>query len=207
MKIFCHENGPFGVNTYLVVNESNKKAFIIDPGSSDLKVLLEIVSKEGYVLESIVCTHGHIDHVAGIPFLKKRFDIPFFMCALDLGILETVSLQARMFGVPDPGKLSLNQIIPTTGNISFSNIQFTIYHTPGHSQGSVSLYHDGIVFVGDALFNMSIGRTDLPGGDYGQLIHSIESYLFKLPEETRVLCGHGPETTIGFEKNMNPFFS
>jgi hydroxyacylglutathione hydrolase len=207
MKIFCHENGPFGVNTYLVMNESNKRAFIIDPGSNDLKILLDGIAKEGYSLESIVCTHGHIDHVAGIPFIKKRFRIPFFMCDLDREILETVSLQARMFGVPDPGKLTVDQMIPTSGTISFCDIQFTILHTPGHSQGSVSFYHDGTVFVGDALFNMSIGRTDLPGGHYEQLIHSIEHLLFPLPDDTRVLCGHGPETTIGFEKNMNPFFS
>lgn len=207
MKIFYHENGPFGVNTYLVINEQINKAFIIDPGSDDLIQLLNILSHDGISLESIVCTHGHIDHIAGIPFIKSKFRIPLIMCSLDQEILNTASVQARMFGVPDPGRLEIDQVIPSSGECSFCDLQFTVFHTPGHSPGSISLYRDGFVFSGDALFNMSIGRTDLPGGDYGQLIHSIKNYLFTLPNDTKVLCGHGPETSIGFEKKLNPFFS
>jgi len=207
MEVICHENGPFCVNTYLVINEKTSSAFIIDPGSKDISELIDIIKKNNYNLEAVVCTHAHIDHVAGVPYLIKKYKIPFYLCKLEEEIIKSLSIQARMFGVPDPGKLEINEIIPMHGNITFGGIDFTILHTPGHSPGSISLYNGDTVFVGDALFNMSIGRTDLPGGNYIDLITSIRKKLFTLPENTRVLCGHGPETIMGIEKQMNPFFS
>lgn len=121
-------------------------------------------------------------------------------------MLESIETQARMFGVPDPGIPRIDHYLPDSGSVQAAGMSFTLLHTPGHSPGSMSLYAENVVFSGDALFNMSIGRTDLPGGDYQMLISAIQNKLFTLPDDTTVMCGHGPETRIGFEKRMNPFF-
>ncbi|MCU0845790.1 MAG: MBL fold metallo-hydrolase [Spirochaetes bacterium] len=206
MKIVTFENGPFLVNTYLVVNEEVGKSFIIDPGS-DIGPLIDRIAHNGFTLDAIVNTHGHIDHVAGVNLVKKRFNVPFYMNAGDEDLLGAVSMQARMFGVADPGPVAVDEKLPESGIISVAGIEITLLHTPGHSKGSLSLLMGDVVFSGDALFNFSIGRTDLPGGDYAMLIDSIREKLFSLPDTTKVLCGHGPETDIGTEKRLNPFFN
>ncbi len=206
MKIVTFENGPFLVNTYLVVNEEAGKSFIIDPGS-EIGPLIDRIAHNGFALEAIVNTHGHIDHVAGVNLVKKRFNVPFYMNAGDEDLLGVVSMQARMFGVADPGPVEVDEKLPESGIISVAGIEITLLHTPGHSKGSLSLLMGDVVFSGDALFNFSIGRTDLPGGDYAMLIDSIREKLFSLPDTTKVLCGHGPETDIGTEKRLNPFFN
>jgi glyoxylase-like metal-dependent hydrolase (beta-lactamase superfamily II) len=111
-----------------------------------------------------------------------------------------------MFGVEDPGKITIDKQLPCQGELKISGMEITLLHTPGHSKGSVSLLMESTLFSGDSLFSMSIGRTDLPGGNYSELIHSINEKISTLPENTRVLPGHGPETTVGNEKKMNPFF-
>jgi len=205
MKLVVFENGPFMVNTYLAVNEDGNRGFILDPGS-EMEQLIEFILKEKISLEAIVCTHGHIDHVAGVSQIKNKFNIPFYLNDLEDEIIKSIPVQARMFGVPDPGVPDPDKNLPLSGDIEFAGLNFTLLHTPGHSMGSISLYSEGVVFSGDALFNMSIGRTDLPGGNYDQLITAIKEKLFVLPDETQVLCGHGPATAIGYEKKMNPFF-
>jgi hydroxyacylglutathione hydrolase len=204
MNVYTFENGPFMVNTYLITN--NKSGIVIDPGSSDMDYVTKKAGDENIEIEAIVLTHGHIDHVSGVPWMKNALNVPVYANSLDKEVIDTVSIQARMFGVADPGSIPIDNELPASGTIEMAGIPFTLLHTPGHSKGSVSLYTEGLVIVGDALFNMSIGRTDLPGGSYEELITSIREKLFTLPEETRVLCGHGPETSIGFEKKMNPFF-
>lgn len=202
MDIFTLANGPFMVNSYLVVNGT--RAFIIDPGSA-IKPLLGKIESEKLALEAIIATHGHIDHIEGVNAVKRKFNVPFYVNDMDTDLVQTVRMQARMFGVPDPGDISSDRNLPSSGEIEVAGLKLGLSHTPGHSKGSVSIMIDNVLFSGDTLFNYSIGRTDLPGGNYEELITSIKSKILILPDTTRVLSGHGPETTVGREKKMNPF--
>ncbi len=202
MDIFTLANGPFMVNTYLVVNDT--RAFILDPGSNIKPILVKIES-EKLTLEAIVATHGHIDHIDGVNTVKKKFKVPFYVNDMDTELIQTVRMQARMFGVPDPGDITADRNLPSSGEIEIAGLKLGLMHTPGHSKGSVSIMIDDVLFSGDTLFNFSIGRTDLPGGNYEELITSIKSKILVMPDSTRVLSGHGPETTVGREKKMNPF--
>jgi hydroxyacylglutathione hydrolase len=205
MKIVVLQNGPFMVNSFLVVNEDTSSGIIIDPGN-DMESLLEIVEKEKIALDGIIATHGHIDHIGGVNIVKERQKAPFYICDLDKELVESVSVQASMFGVNDPGRITIDKQLPSQGELKISGMDIKLLHTPGHSKGSVSLLIENTLFSGDTLFSMSIGRTDLPGGNYSELITSINEKIFTLPDNTRVLPGHGPETTVGNEKMMNPFF-
>lgn len=202
MDIFTLANGPFMVNSYLVVN--GRRGFIIDPGSG-IKPLLTKIESEKLELEAIIATHGHIDHIEGVNAVKRKFKVPFYVNDMDTDLIKTVRMQARMFGVPDPGEISSDRNLPSSGEIEVAGLKLGLMHTPGHSKGSVSIMIEDVLFSGDTLFNFSIGRTDLPGGDYEELITSIKSKILVMPDTTRVLSGHGPETTVGREKKMNPF--
>ena len=205
MKIMMFENGPFMVNTYLIVNDADNAGFILDPGS-DLHHLMKHIQRESVAIRAIVCTHAHIDHIAGAKMVQDAFSAPLYLNRLEEGLLQSIQTQARMIGVQDPGIPRVDEYIPETGSLEVAGMIFSLLHTPGHSPGSMSFFAEDVVFSGDALFNMSIGRTDLPGGDYQVLIAGIKNKLFTLPDDTTVLSGHGPETKIGFEKRMNPFF-
>jgi hydroxyacylglutathione hydrolase len=204
MDVTVLENGPFMVNTYLVVDDGGK-AFLIDPGN-EINPLLDKITNEGIELVAIVNTHGHIDHVMGVNAVKDRFGIPFYLNELDVPFLDSILVQARMFGIPDPGVITVDRNLPESGEISVADLTLRLLYTPGHSQGSISILIEDTLFSGDALFNFSIGRTDLPGGNYQQLINAVNEKIFVLPDETIVLPGHGPETTVGKEKKFNPFF-
>lgn len=202
MEIYTLPNGPFMVNSFLVVN--GKKGFFLDPGSGIKPLIVKAVSEE-LEIEAIIATHGHIDHIDGVNKVKEKFNVPFYANNLDMELIQTVQMQARMFGVPDPGRVIPDKNLPLDGEIQIAGLTLELYHTPGHSRGSVSIKIDNTLFSGDTLFNFSIGRTDLPGGNYEVLISSIRDKIFTLPDDTRVLSGHGPETTVGREKKMNPF--
>jgi len=205
MKITVYENGPFMVNTYLVENEELNTSIVIDPGY-DIAGLIDEIKTKRSRLAAVVCTHGHIDHISGVAAFTGEFNVPFYINELERGLLERAPTHARMFGVPDPGVPLEFENLQASGELALGGMTFTLLHTPGHSPGSISLYGDNAVFSGDALFNMSIGRTDLPGGDYSLLIGSIKEKIFSLPGDTVVLPGHGPSTTVEAEKSMNPFF-
>ncbi len=204
MKILAYENGPFMVNTYLVVNDDNLKGFVVDPGN-EIDDLIRKIADDKISIEAILCTHGHIDHVAGVAQMKEKFNALFYMNEKDKELLDAIPAYSKMFGVEEPKIPFVDHNIPEAGEIEIAGIKLKLLYTPGHSRGSISFYFGDVVISGDALFNMSIGRTDLPGGDYDQLISSIKSKLLTLPDDTKVLSGHGPASTIGFEKKRNPF--
>lgn len=206
MKIFCYENGPFMVNTYLVVDEKEKRGFVIDPGQ-DISALMHRIKENAFIIEGMIATHGHIDHVAGVNRLKNQFQIPFYCNAADEDLLKMIPSQSRMFGVPNTGVPVIDKMLPDEGDLELAGFRMKLLHTPGHSAGSVSIKIGNALFSGDTLFNFSIGRTDLPGGSYGTLIQSIRKKILTLPDDTAVYPGHGPGTTVGTEKRVNPFLN
>lgn len=204
MEIYTLPNGPFMVNSYLIVN--GKKGFFLDPGAG-IRPLMVKAESDKLEIEGIIATHGHIDHIDGVNKVKEKFNVPFYANNLDMELIETVQMQARMFGVPDPGQVIPDRNLPLSGEIQIAGMILELFHTPGHSKGSVSIKIEDVLFSGDTLFNFSIGRTDLHGGNYEELITSIKEKILTLPAATRVLSGHGPETTVDREKKMNPFLS
>jgi glyoxylase-like metal-dependent hydrolase (beta-lactamase superfamily II) len=202
MQVYTLANGPFMVNSYMVVN--NDRGIVIDPGSG-IGPLLDKAVSEGVTIEAIIATHGHIDHIDGVNMAKGKTGAPFYVSALDSPLVQNVQMQANMFGLPPVEAITAEKELPASGDIKIAGLDCALFYTPGHSKGSVSILIEDCLFSGDVLFNYSIGRTDLPGGDYAELIDSIRKNLFIMPDETRVLSGHGPETTIGTEKKHNPF--
>lgn len=199
---------PFGENTYVVFDET-KDAVIIDPGFCNEHELLKaktFIAKEGLVVKQILNTHLHLDHCMGNGMAKREWGGDAAACEKDLFLLRGASEQARMFGLgfaeilPEPGKFLVEGDVVKIGNMLFD-----VLEVPGHSAGSLAFYerNDEALFVGDVLFRGSYGRTDLPGGDFDTLKHSIVDKLFKLPDEVTVFCGHGPSTVIGEEKGCN----
>lgn len=201
---------PFQENTYVVYDDT-REAIIIDAGCSDddeYNTLESFLADNRLKAVKLVNTHCHVDHILGVKHFVKKYNLPFAANKEDYYLLASAQEQGLLFGLnielPPPIDEGLTEGEPLT----FGNSAFDVYHVPGHSQGSVALYnsHAKTVFVGDVLFKGSIGRTDLPGGDYDSLINSIKTKLFTLPNDTRVYTGHGSETSIQAEKDTNPFF-
>ncbi len=207
IKSFCFN--PFYENTYALYDET-KECIIIDPGcfeKSEEETLQEFISSSHLTPKMLVNTHAHIDHVLGNNFVCKTYNLEPVLHKNEVIILEAAPAIGANWGIavypsPSPGKF-----IDEGDTITFGNSSLKILFTPGHSPGSICLYSEDQAFIigGDVLFRESIGRTDLPGGDYETLMQSIRQKLFYLPDETVVYPGHGPETTIGYEKKFNPF--
>ena len=196
--------GAFAMNCYLVYDEESRDGIFIDPGM-EADRLIQHVEDLDLNIKFIVNTHAHIDHVAEAGIIQNHFKIPFYLHSEEIPLLDSVEEQAVMFGITPGHKPQVTEYLDEKDTISFSSFKGKILHTPGHSPGSISIYFNGHVFVGDCLFMDSIGRTDLYKGDYDQLIQSIRTKLLTLPEDTKVYSGHGPTTTIGREKLYNPF--
>ena len=195
--------GDLRTNCYIL--RSNNAAIIIDPGAEPERIV-RFIRDIKVKPSQIIVTHTHFDHVLGVDVVRAKLDIPFLIHRDDLSMLE--SMQSRVhqfmgFEVPPPPRV--DSYLKDRDVLTVGDETVQVLHTPGHSPGSISISGRGYVFTGDALFNQSIGRTDLPGGDLKTLIHSIRDRLFKLKDETIVYPGHGPETTIGDEKLANPF--
>ena len=203
-EVVCLTNGVFAENTYLVADPASRDAIVIDPGE-EADVFLARLAHEGWRPTAVWLTHAHLDHVAGVARIKAATGVPVLLHSADRRLYDAAPHQAAMFGLtceappPPDGALADGQRV-TVGALSFD-----VLHTPGHSPGSVTFAGHGLAFTGDALFAGSIGRTDLPGGDMETLVRSIRERLYKLPNDTVVWSGHGPETTIGAEKRTNPF--
>jgi glyoxylase-like metal-dependent hydrolase (beta-lactamase superfamily II) len=195
--------GRLQTNCYVL--QSDSSALVIDPGDEPeriLRFLTDIAVKPS----RIIATHTHFDHVLGVDAIRAKLKIPFLIHHDDLSILESMQSRVREimgFSVPPPPKV--DQLLKDGESIAFGQDDVKVIHTPGHSPGSISLVGEGFVLTGDALFNQSIGRTDLPGGDLDTLVRSITERLFTLDDDTIVYPGHGPETSIGDEKLANPF--
>ena len=201
--------GMFASNCFIVGSETTKKGMIIDPGA-DAKAILKAVSDMGLSIVLIVATHNHIDHVGALRQVKDATGADFAVHEDDAESMMP-SAFGRMVGVVMGGSLKASpkpdRLLRDGDVITIGDLKFSVLHTPGHSAGGISLLGDGIVFSGDTLFNLGIGRTDLPGGDYATLINSIVTRLMSLPDDTVVYPGHGPRTTIGAERVRNPFLS
>jgi hydroxyacylglutathione hydrolase len=195
--------GALHTNCYIL--QSRGESIIVDPGDEGERILRLIKDLETKPT-SIIATHTHFDHVLAVNTIRKRLNVPFLIHRDDLPLLESMQSRVRhLMGFEVPPPPSVDGFLKDEEVFTLGNQKVKILHTPGHSPGSVSISTDETVFTGDALFNQSIGRTDLPGGDLKTLIHSIREKLFKLDDETTVYPGHGPETTIGDEKLANPF--
>jgi hydroxyacylglutathione hydrolase len=195
--------GRLQTNCYIL--QSQTQAIVIDPGDEPERIRRFIKDIKATPIR-IVATHTHFDHVLGVDAVRKAFNVPFLIHRDDLPMLQSMQTRVRQFmGFEVEPPPSVDGFVKDGDVLNVGNETIRVLHTPGHSPGSISLSGDGYVMTGDALFNQSIGRTDLPGGDLKTLIHSIREQLFKLDDNTTVYPGHGPETTIGDEKLANPF--
>jgi glyoxylase-like metal-dependent hydrolase (beta-lactamase superfamily II) len=200
---------PFAENTYLLYDET-KEALVIDPGCYEKQEkgeLLDFITKNDLSPVKLINTHCHIDHVLGNAFVKSTFDIPLWYHEEEEAVLQAVSSYAANYGFAQYQPSKADHYIREGEWIKFGNTQLLSIWVPGHSPGHLVFYHEesASCIGGDALFQGSIGRTDLPGGDHETLIRSIRQKLFALPDEVLVYPGHGPSTRIGDEKETNPF--
>lgn len=206
LKIETITVGAFAMNSFLLMDPQSNEAIFIDPGGEADK-LIKAVESKNLNLKCIINTHCHIDHVAELSIVKKHFDVPFYIHRGDLSLLDNLKEQGGYFGIHIEGIPEVTSFLEDGDHIQFGKFKGTILHTPGHSPGSISILIGDHVFVGDVLFLDSIGRTDLPGGDYDQLISTIRTKLFTLNDGTTVYPGHGPNTSIARERQYNPFFN
>ncbi len=189
--------GPYVENAYILVHEDTKEAIIIDPGD-EAQSLIKYINDLNVELKYILLTHGHIDHVGAVDALRDAYDVPVYISELDMTYIEK---KKTAFGTMRRAEYFLRE----GDDLYFGEEKITIFETPGHSKGSLSYLIGGILFAGDVLFQNSIGRTDLPGGDFEELINSIKTKFFPLPEKTQVMPGHGPQTTLAMERAFNSF--
>jgi hydroxyacylglutathione hydrolase len=199
--------GPFAENTWIAACTKTGEAVIIDPGG-ELARVAALVEQGSYQVRRIFLTHGHVDHVVGAAEAKRRFKASLQLHAADREWLSQLPRQARALGFDEPGEVPEVDSWHGHGDtFAVGEHGAEVLHTPGHSRGSCSLWFAGarVVFTGDTLFAGSVGRTDLPGGDFGDLQRSITGLLFPLGDDVQFHCGHGPSGTIGAERRSNPF--
>ena len=209
MKIKSFTFNPFQENTF-VVYDNTKECVIIDPGcytDKERDELRRFITIEGLKPVKLINTHCHIDHVLGNKFVSELWDLELYINKEDLSLLENAGNIGKMYGMEDyEGSPYPKHFLVQDDTLTFGESSFKILFTPGHAPGHICLYskENNLVIAGDVLFQGSIGRTDLPGGDHSTLINSIITQLFPLPNETQVFCGHGPATNLGYEKENNP---
>lgn len=211
LKIEKFVVNPLGENSFVIYDETRECIFV-DPGfyfEEEFDEIRDFIARNKLLPVKIVNTHCHFDHIMGVEFVRKEYGIPFVAHPDDAFWVEKAVDQGRMFGFEMNPVHAIDTFLSETEEVKFGNTILKVLHVPGHSPGHVCLYNAeaGVLVAGDVLFYGSIGRTDLPGGDYQTLISNIKNKLFPLPDETVVYSGHGPETKIGFEKRTNPFLN
>ena len=204
-----HEILPVGVlecNCSIFGDEASREAIVIDPGDN-IPQIQRVLTRHGLRVKAIVITHAHIDHVAGAKLLKEKTGAPVYLNSADDDLLRALDIQARWLGMESPERVEVDTDANEGLTLRLGGADFHVIETPGHTQGSISLYipQESKLIAGDTLFRDSIGRTDLPGGNSKQILRSIQTRLLVLAEDTTVIPGHGPSTTIGREKERNPF--
>jgi hydroxyacylglutathione hydrolase len=198
--------GPLQCNCSIVGDETTHEAMVIDPGD-DIEQVLNILSEHKLKVKQIVVTHAHIDHVGGAARLKRLTGAPILLNQNDTALLKMLDTQAAWLGMAPPEKVQIDQPLADGDKVEAGKLSATVLHTPGHTEGSVCLYFQAEekLIAGDTLFSGSIGRTDLPGGSFDKIMHSLHDRVLALPDDTEVIPGHGPITYIGVEREVNPF--
>ncbi len=200
--------GPLACNCSILADETTRRATVIDPGA-DVQKILAILKEHHLAVEQIIITHAHIDHVGGAAQLKRLTGAPIYMNQNDLPLLKLMDIQAGWLGVAAPEVATPDVDASDLLTLRIAEEPAQVLHTPGHTEGSICLHVPGsqLLLAGDTLFAGSIGRTDLPGGDLKKILRSLKERLLRLPDETRVIPGHGAPTTIGQERDTNPFLT
>ncbi len=202
---------PFAENTYVLYDET-KEAIIIDPGCNEkleFDQLFSFIENNQLIPVKVVNTHAHIDHVFGVAAVKRKFNIPFWLHKMEEPVLKAVKSYAANYGFVHFDEPEIEHYLQEGTNVTFGNTSLQVLFVPGHAPGHIALVDTDSknIIAGDVLFRQSIGRTDLPGGDFDTLINSIKTQLFTLPDDYTVYAGHMEPTTIGFEKKNNPFLN
>jgi hydroxyacylglutathione hydrolase len=204
MRIHTFTLGPFQTNSYLLEDQASHTAILVDPTIGSESILHHIQT-EHLQVPLILNTHSHVDHVYGNAFFKEKLGAQILIHAADAPALLSLKEHAMMFGLDVPPSPPADRLLQDGDTVTAGGLSFQAIHTPGHTPGGMCLYGYNVLITGDTLFAGSIGRTDLPGGDYDTLMDSIRRRLLTLPDQTLVYSGHGDETTIGVEKKSNPF--
>ena len=198
--------GPLQCNCSIIGDEKTHEALVIDPGDN-IEQILGIVSKRKLQVNQIIITHAHIDHVGGAMKLRAATGAPILLNQNDYALLKMLDVQAAWIGMGDPGSVEIDHSVSQADTIKAGSLAAQVLHTPGHTEGSICLYFapEKTLIAGDTLFAGSIGRTDLPGGSFEKILQSLHHQVLALPDDTVVVPGHGPATTIGEERESNPF--
>ncbi len=198
--------GPLQCNCSVIGDESTHEGLVIDPGDN-IEDVVSIVRKHNLQIKQIVITHAHIDHVGGAMQLRAATGAPILLNQNDYALLKMLDAQAAWIGVAPPGRVEIDHSVAQADSIKTGSLSADVIHTPGHTEGSICLYFpaEKKLIAGDTLFAGSIGRTDLPGGSFEKIIRSLHDKVLELPDDTVVIPGHGPLTTIGRERHSNPF--
>jgi glyoxylase-like metal-dependent hydrolase (beta-lactamase superfamily II) len=200
--------GPLQCNCSIIGDETTHEAMVADPGG-DIEDILAIVRQYKLEVKQIVITHAHIDHVGGAMKLRALTGAPILLNQNDYALLKMLDIQASWLGMATPGPVAVEASMADGDLLRAGNLTANVLHTPGHTEGSVCLYFpaEKLLLAGDTLFARSIGRTDLPGGSFEKIMRSLRDRVLTLPDETVVIPGHGPKTTIGEEREENPFLT
>lgn len=200
--------GPLRCNCSIIGDEASREAMVIDPGD-DIEDVLTVIRKHSLKVKQIVITHAHIDHVGGAAKLRAVTGAPILLNQDDYDLLKMLDVQAAWTGMAAPGKVDIDQSVAQADTLKAGSLTANVIHTPGHTEGSICLYFpvQQKLIAGDTLFAGSIGRTDLPGGSFDKIIRSLHEKVLALPDDTVVVPGHGPLTTIGEERESNPFLN
>ncbi|MHA2611472.1 MAG: MBL fold metallo-hydrolase [bacterium JZ-2024 1] len=206
MRIHCLVVGVYQANCYIAEDEHTREAWLIDPGD-EAEVIQQFLEKKEIIPKAILLTHGHIDHIGACAHFQKVYGIPLLMHEGDRFFVENATIIGGLMMTKRIQPPQISGFFQDGQEITLGAMKCKVLHTPGHSPGSVCFLTDEVLFSGDTLFSGSVGRTDLPGGDWNSLLSSIRTRIFTLPDHLRVLPGHGEATTILNEKRFNPFVS